>query len=118
MKLLAFLIVIVAVSTTYTSCTKDKAPAAIVKDPDCSDTISFSQDIQPLMTNYCTSCHDQGSGTGFTSTNYTDISQKASEAVDRMHGTGGALMPEGGPALSEEQIKMVQCWIQNNKPNN
>lgn len=117
MKYLAFILIIISASVSYTSCTKDKAPN-IVFDPNCSDTVSFSQDILPLFQDNCVACHDEGNSTGYTFTSYSNISAKSSEAIGAMRGEGFQLMPQDGPALPDSLIRMFNCWIQNGEPNN
>lgn len=117
MKYLVFFLLIVGSSVLYTGCTKDKTPNITV-DPSCSDTISYSQDILPLVTDNCLSCHDAGNSTGYTFTSHSAISDQANDMLGAMRGEGFQLMPQGGPALNDSLIKQFSCWIQNNKPNN
>ncbi len=117
MKQLAFFLVFGAALASTTSCTKDKTQAVIV-DPTCSDTVSFSQDIQPIFNDNCLSCHDVGNSTGYTFTTHSEISDKASQALGAMRAEGFELMPQGGPALNDSLISLFQCWIQNGKQNN
>lgn len=115
--LLLFLVFGAAFAASTTSCTKDK-PTVAPLDPTCSDTISFSQDIQPLFADNCLSCHDVGNSTGYTFTTHAEISDKANQAIGAMRSEGFELMPQGGPALNDSLISLFQCWIQNGKQNN
>lgn len=100
------------------SCAKEKVPGQVI-DPNCTDTISFSTQIVPMISNNCVSCHDTGNSTGYTLTNHTNISSNASDMLNAMHGTGGfQLMPEGGPALHDSLIQQFSCWINQGKLNN
>lgn len=102
----------------FSQCTKDKAPT-IIFDPNCSDTVSFSQDIMPIISSNCISCHDQGNSTGYTFTTHSSISENAMDMLNAMRNEAGfQLMPQGGPALPDSLIRLFSCWIQNNKPNN
>jgi len=117
MKQLVFFLILGASMASTTSCTKDRTPVENI-DPNCSDTISFSQDIQPLFNDNCLSCHDVGNSTGYTFTNHAEISDKANQALGAMRAEGFQLMPQGGPALNDTLISLFQCWIQNGKQNN
>jgi hypothetical protein len=117
MKLSVLLLLLGCCCFAYTSCTKDKTPNIVI-DPTCSDTISFSQDIMPLITDNCLSCHDNGNSTGYTFTSHSSISDNANNMLGAMRNEGFQLMPQGGPALPDSLIKQFSCWVQNNKPNN
>lgn len=99
-----------------TSCRKDKVTSTL--DPNCTDTIYFSQEILPLITDNCASCHDVGNTTGYTFTNHTNISANASSALNAMRGDGFQLMPQNGPALNDSLIEKFNCWINQGKLNN
>jgi hypothetical protein len=113
MKLLARL----SICMLLFSCTKDKVAGTIV-DPNCTDSLSFSTDVWPIIEQNCTSCHDVGNTTGYTLTNHTNISSNAAAIVGSMKGSGFQLMPQGGDALPDSVIQKVQCWISQGKLNN
>jgi len=106
------------VSAGFISCNKDKVPDQVI-DPLCTDTISFSQQIAPLISSNCVVCHDSGNTTGYTLTNHTNISANSNAILDAMTGQNGKLlMPEGGPALHDTLIQQFSCWIDQGMPNN
>ena len=113
MKLLANL----SICVLLFSCTKDKVGGTIV-DPNCTDSVSFSTDVWPIIEQNCTSCHNVGNTTGYTLTNHTNISSNAAAIVGSMKGSGFQLMPQGGDALPDSVIQKVQCWISQGKLNN
>jgi hypothetical protein len=113
MKLLASL----SICMLLFSCTKDKVGGTIV-DPNCTDSLSFSTDVWPIIEQNCTSCHNVGNTTGYTLTNHTNISSNAAAIVGSMKGSGFQLMPQGGDALPDSIIQKVQCWISQGKLNN
>lgn len=98
------------------SCTKAKAPAPLVQI-DCTDSISFSQQIAPLIQNNCASCHGAGAGTNPVLSNYAEISENRIAILNSLKGSP-QLMPQGGPALPDSLIQQVQCWVQQGAPNN
>ena|SRR6218665_467710 len=117
MKNLALFLIASLAIIVSTSCTKDKAPN-IEFDPSCSDTISFEEDVMPIISANCISCHDDGNSTGYTFTTHSSISDNATDMLGAMRNEGFQLMPEGGPALPDSLIKTFSCWIQNGKLNN
>jgi len=111
-----FLIALLAVFIIV-SCSKDKVPLNTI-DPNCTDSVSFTNQILPIIEQNCTNCHNVGNSTGYILTNYTNISSNASAIISSMKGSGFQLMPQGGPALSDSLIQKVQCWISQGKLNN
>ncbi|MES2588144.1 MAG: cytochrome c [Bacteroidota bacterium] len=100
-----------------TSCTKEKAVAAIIT-ADCPDTIKFSTQISPMITTYCTGCHTSGGSASPVFTSYSSIETHASTMLKYMKADGVQLMPQGGPALNDSLIQQFTCWINQGKQNN
>lgn len=98
------------------SCTKAKAPVNM-GPVTCSDTISFSQQIAPMIQANCSSCHGSGAGTSPVLSNHAEISSAAQDILGTLHGTP-QLMPQGGPALADSLIQQFDCWMQQGKMNN
>lgn len=98
------------------ACSKAKAPPALPQIV-CTSTISFSQQIAPMIEANCSGCHGVGAGTTPVLSNYAEISGNADAMINALHGTP-QLMPEGGPALADTLIQQFQCWIQQGKMNN
>jgi hypothetical protein len=91
--------------------------------------IEYSETIQPIFTNHCTSCH--GGTNGVTLSSYAEAMNSvgvqyggnviipgnpaASPIVDKISNENpqhGVRMPEGGPYLSSAQINAIIQWIQ------
>ena len=99
------------------SCSKDKVGSNIpYPDVTCSDSVSFSNDVLPIIQNNCTGCHDNSNG--YTLTNHANISENYSAIVGSMQGIGFQLMPQGGPALPDSIIHIIQCWANQGFQNN
>jgi hypothetical protein len=114
MKNLIYLVIVVFF---HTSCTKDKTTLSVI-DNSCSDTISFSNQILPMVQTYCISCHDYGNSTGYILTNHANISANATLVYNSLLGTSVQLMPKDGPAINDSLIKQFSCWINQGKQNN
>lgn len=115
MKKGIFFLSLLCVSTiAVVSCNKDKTPLV---DPnlDCTDTISFNQQILPMISNNCVSCH--GGGQSPTITNHSEISTHANAILNSLKGVP-SLMPSGGPALPDSLIQQFECWINQGKLDN
>ncbi len=96
--------------------------------------VKFSTDISPLITSYnCASCHP-GNG-GFSVASYAAImaggsrgstvvagDTSASFIIKKLRGTlsggQGSRMPQGGPFMSETEIKKFVDWINQGALNN
>ena len=110
----SFLILIIA-------CNKDKAieptPVSdVVITNDCPDTIFYESQIQPMMNQYCISCHS-GGNSGFSPdlTNYSSVSSHANSVLSSIQ---SGYMPQGAPKLTDSLIQQFQCWINQGKVNN
>lgn len=88
---------------TFFSCEKNVEQ----DDNTCDPEISFSQDVSPIIDGRCLECHsgrifpDLRTFEGITS-NARSIQQQV---------VSGA-MPQGS-TLTEEQIELISCWIDN-----
>jgi len=122
-------------SAALPSLVTDKAPdqAAPMKSEPApismatgKETVSFSQDIAPILIANCNGCHYNGTRNSgglrfddFAGLLMGGTSGLAIEAnkpeesllVRKLRGTSGARMPLGRAALSEDKIKLVATWI-------
>lgn len=80
------------------------------------DTITLSQDIQPILTANCaiSGCHQAGYAYGDFA-NYTGISAKVSKFEQRVLTEKN--MPPSAPLTTLEQQKL-KCWLDAGHPNN
>jgi hypothetical protein len=98
------------------SCAKDKVPTEFTS---CGDTVSFSEDIQPLVDINCLGCHNEvAAANNVILTNHTRISNEANRMLNSMQASGMDLMPFGGPPLNDSLIQLFQCWILQGKLDN
>ena len=95
---------------TVGSCNKDKTPVDCVA-AGCADTISFANQILPMIQINCTGCHEPGNASGgYSLSTYSEISANADAILNSLNGTGMQLMPQGGPALADTLIQQFSCW--------
>ncbi|MFM7667689.1 MAG: hypothetical protein ACKO7D_05815 [Bacteroidota bacterium] len=95
-------------------CKKDKVQN--YPNANCSDTVSFNNEILPLIQNNCTGCHTNQNG--YTFTNHANISFHSTAIIGSMRNIGYQLMPKGGPALQDSIIQRMECWVKQGKLNN
>ncbi len=79
-------------------------------------SVSYANDIAPLLTTYCTlpSCHSVGTGRDWTT--YDNVKANATNIKAR---TGNRSMPQqGSPALTQNQIDVIACWVNSGSLNN
>jgi cytochrome c553 len=112
-KMSCIFIVSLGIFTGLSSCKKDKTSTLC----ESSKTVSFSNQIKPMITSYCISCHGSG-GTSPELTTHTSVSSNANQIFNSLKGTGIKLMPLGGPALNDSLITQFSCWISQGKKDN
>jgi hypothetical protein len=93
------------------NCTKDKADTVLI----CPDTISFSTQILPMITDNCVGCHSGQNAP--TITNHSEIAANTSKISKSIHGTI-LLMPINGPKLADSLIQQFDCWVKQGKLDN
>jgi len=117
-----FLTAALALPVLLQSCTKDNVSQYSTSGSACSDTISFSATIQPLILQNCATsgCHDAGTqASGYNFTNHGTIAANASLMISAMRWESGvAQMPQGQPQLPDSLIQKFSCWIDQGKQNN
>src|ERR1044072_4607748 len=71
------LLLLISAFAFIASCTYEKGEVPVIAaEEQCDSTISYADDIAPLMMNYCVGCHVSG-GTGSGDfTDYTGVKQK------------------------------------------
>ncbi|MCX6624316.1 MAG: hypothetical protein NTY38_25285, partial [Acidobacteria bacterium] len=85
----------------------------------------FVRDVHPVLARHCLSCHggDKRSG-GLSLSTYEDVlrggrsggaiapgNARTSLLVSRVNGSGKPVMPLGAPPLTEEELAVIQRWI-------
>ena len=79
--------------------------------------INYVKNIEPLLNQYCTSCHGVD-GSGGISLNSYDLVKASAE---RVYGSiaqlsGYSPMPQNGNKLTDCKTRMVRIWIDSNMP--
>jgi hypothetical protein len=113
-----FFIVVVLVS-----CVKKNEEELLSDFKYCKDdSISFSQNILPIIHKDCGTCHNPNTQSGgVTLHNYSDISFYANNGILLgviKHESGFSPMPKNAPKLIECKISTIEKWIQEGTQNN
>lgn len=95
-------------------------------DPKAAQEVSYKRDIKPLFERFCVDCHGNDSpkgGISLTSVASMKLSGRKSgpgivpgnpdesSIVRYVRGEFLPRMPKGGPALSENDLHVIRCWI-------
>lgn len=114
--------------------------------PDTGDTVSFARDIQPILTEFCATCHVQGGAADLAGIDLRLVqgqayamlrngeSQQQSEFPLVTPGDPdaswlmmkltlnpppvGLRMPRFAPPLSDADLNLIRRWIEQGAPNN
>jgi hypothetical protein len=82
----------------------------------CPD-YSYEADVYPIITTKCalSGCHDGSLGADKNWTDFATFQEKALSGLVKQKITSGEMPPPGAPggSLSEEQISIISCWIDN-----
>jgi hypothetical protein len=102
------------------SCTYKKEaiqPTCII-----SSTVSFSTEVNTVITNNCLSCHNNGfTSGGISLQGYAKVQAQALNGKlfgSINHSGGFSKMPQGRPKLDDCTIATIKKWIDNGAPNN
>lgn len=97
------------------SCTFENAKPMTAE---CLVPVSYSTDIDTIISVKCGGCHGTGSSDG-NLTDYAVLKTKVESGVfyTRVLGAGKD-MPLGGPALPEDEFRKLKCWVEQGALNN
>ena len=104
------------------SCKYDKGPLPVIKEQlQCDTVVSYSTSILPIVMTKCAAnsgCHGSGSING-DYTIYFDLGAKANSGkiTNRVFEIKDMPQP-GNPALSDTELSVIKCWIQQGATDN
>ena len=103
-----------------TACSKSNGTSKSFSSSDCTSTISYKTDIQPIMNSYCTSCHQPGNAKGgYELSTYYGVTSNTNKVLASMlHNSGSEPMPDNGDQLSDDLLKKMYCWVNQGAKNN
>lgn len=127
MKIFKLLFAVAAVTLILSGCKYDFIVPEDVPDPDDpnAEQVSFAQEIQPIFTNNCTSCHDTGgqmpdltAGNAYSSINTTRYINFDTPGESLIYTRPHPSNTGSHPTYSESQAAKLLLWINQGAQNN
>jgi hypothetical protein len=84
-------------------------------------TVSWTQDIEPIIQSKCLHCHyDQSPITPFSLQGYQNVLIRVNtgQLEPAINHTGPVMMPKDGPKLPECELSKINKWIREGAANN
>lgn len=106
------------------ACAWDNLEDLYPHTPDCDTTsVSFSMDIQPILSNNCFSCHSNVNapsfGGGLSFEDHSDVSANSGRITGAInHNEGFIPMPQGSDKLDPCSIMKFEAWANAGSPDN
>ncbi|MBQ4819413.1 cytochrome c [Aquimarina sp. MMG016] len=109
-----YILAILVFSITFFSCENnvEEETPIIGRDEPCDPDISFVAKIKPIIDGSCIRCHGGSQAPDLRT--YAGISNNAARIKTQVV---NRTMPQGG-SLTNEQIELIRCWIENGALNN
>lgn len=91
---------------------------------DCDTTsVSFSNDIVPILSNNCYACHSKlnapSFGGGLSFEDHEDVAEYSERIIGAVnHNAGFLAMPQGGDKLDPCSINLLEAWVNSGAPDN
>ncbi len=112
-SLITMILFIACFAFSQVSCEKNTEDNMSPPEDRCIEGISFQMDIKPIIESKCIQCHN-GDVQPLDFKNYQTIKNNAARVKTL---TASRVMPKQG-SLTEEQIKLIGCWVDDGAPNN
>ena len=125
-RISAVILIFSALLLSTESCYYDNREDLLANQPQdsCNTTdVSFSAEIQPIISDNCAipGCHNAGSqAAGLNLEEFQQVKNIAAsgEFVGRITEQSGPLMPQGGPPLPQCEIDKITAWVQDGAMDN
>jgi hypothetical protein len=115
MKTIAILLIIIGLA----ACQKDKVSQDICTIP---STVSYQQDIRPIMDAKCNNCHNYPGTGGIYLDSFQMVHNLATSGILMGCLTGDPnytpMPPEGNSVVEKCELTLLQNWITAGAPNN
>ncbi|GCD76699.1 hypothetical protein JCM31826_01810 [Thermaurantimonas aggregans] len=87
-----------------------------------TSSVSFARDVQPILNDFCVSCHTAGAPSGGVVLNtYNGVKTVADNGKligSISHTPGFSAMPPSGIKLDECKLNTIKAWVNSGAPNN
>jgi cytochrome c553 len=104
----------------FCSCVNNKKDKIEPVVPPVVGSVSYVDDVQPIINAYCVSCHP-ANNPGTKLETYPQLKSKADDGTlvgTINHEPNFRPMPENGMKLSNSQIQNITNWVNQGAPNN
>ena len=125
MKIIRFLFFAGIAVFTFQSCYYDKEDQIyLLNNAPCDTaTVSYLQQVVPILTNNCYACHSgtAAAGAGIKLDVHASLAVYANNGIllkAITHSPGASPMPKNGTKLVECNIAKIRTWVRNGAPNN
>lgn len=100
---------VLALSLTFCKSSKETTTSTNTKQ---APTVTYLQDIQPIMAANCAPCHFPPKGNKKPLDNYADVKAEVDDIIKRIQLNPGdhGYMPAKRPKLSDETIQTIKTW--------
>ena len=118
-SLLTLFIGLSILSSIAFSCAKEKVPTTVLDTSSCKPNVSYLNDIKPIISNHCVSCHSsKNPNGGYDLTNYDGLTKNVSKVLASMKQDGTAQSMPQGYKVADSLIQKLNCWINQGFKNN
>ncbi len=120
MKQLFFAVAFIAALAFFTqsACYYDNEVEQYGITPCDTVAVNYNEDIQTIIQSNCVTCHGPGGEQELVPFDtYNGLKIFAASLVDRVNGTGVALMPPSG-AISDCNKQKIEAWVKAGAPEN
>jgi cytochrome c553 len=117
---IALLMILIALSGCYYD-KKEKLYAPQAGTSSCdTTTVTFSGEIQPILTASCVGCHSVNNPSGgYALDSHSGVVAAQGRLLGSIkHSSGFSAMPQNAPKLGDCQITQIEKWITAGTPNN
>ena len=118
-SLLTLLIGVLILSSIAFSCAKEKVPTTVLDTSSCKPNVSYLNEIKPIISNHCVSCHSsKNPNGGYDLTNYDGLTKNVSKVLGSMKQDGTVESMPQGYKVADSLIQKLNCWINQGFKNN
>ena len=102
------------IALLFIACTNDSQDDLILEEQVIDDTVTYTDDVQPIMATSCNLCHTSPpiNGAPFSLLTFQEVSSQADRILARMD--EGTMPPSG--RLPQITIDVIAAWIENGSP--
>jgi len=116
-------VVVIIVIVILNSCQYDSVEELYPTVNECdTSNISYANDIWPIISENCTSCHSGAAASGNINLENYDQVKSAAESGKLLsvikHEPGWSPMPKGANKLSDCSISKIENWVELGYPDN